>query len=65
MDKNRSKEALPTRRIMAAGIAGMVVRGLQTLETSLRVKPEELADKLHIEYKRNKRKRSQGYAKVF
>lgn len=50
---------------MAPGVASMIMRGLQTLETSLKIKPARFADQLHVQCKRNKQKRSQGYSKVF
>lgn len=70
MGKYRGKEtsqgAVTRWRVMAAGMAGMVVRGLQTLETSLKFKPAGFADKLHVKCKTNKQtKRSQGYSKIF
>lgn len=50
---------------MAAGIAGMVVRMLQTLETSLKFKPTGFADKLHVKCKTNKQKRVKDILRYF
>ena len=40
---------------MAAGIVGMLMKVLQTLEINVRVKQVGLADKLYVDYERKEK----------